>query len=638
MSRKISSRPKRLRVWAAANPDRAVAIAAVVVGAILFAVVSLSQPNLSLRYQLAILILMLGCVVYLVARRRRPVLEPPVDTKAGSSVYLLSSALFFVLFAGSLICVATRAELYSRPLGYFIAVALMAAILGGEVLLVSLKRWQVGLTMAKILLLALSLRVTAQLLFPELIGIDPWWHQHLTMQIVETGRVPPGLGYSEFPILHIAIASTMLVTGVSYKIASIMSVGLLQTLSLVLVFMYGRFIYSSRVGLLASLILAIAVWNMRLGFWVRPITLAVILAMLVAYIVLRMHKHRSPRLMALGLIVVAALIITHIMSPVIMILAFFFLWVGFVIYRRSLRHEWDQRVILFCLLCAALLVSYWLYASYATPLRLLQNFVGTAASEGLRVERWEFSAYATAYLGTVDLETALSALGFFLFYGFAVIGSLSMLHRRAIDRYGFALLFAGWGVATVVYLSMFLELSMLVPARWQPFAEFFLAVPAAIGFLSLASAFRSKAFSAVIPALVIGIIAFFTITSSAANFDHPVYSKNTTVRLSYTESELQAAHTISRLYSGNVSTDLYYLWYFDGFSSMFLLPNEITPNLVSAEYEDIENLVVIREEVAERPFWINGPLKLDYDPRAVLPRQGFNRIYDSGSVTAFLHH
>jgi len=610
---------------------------AVAIGAIAFAVVSLSQPSLSLRYQLAILILMLGCMVYLVIRRRRPVLRPAVGTGAGSSIYLVSSALFFVVFACSLICIATRAELYSRPLGYFICTALAAAILGGEILLVPLKRWQTGLTLAKILLLALSLRVTGQLLFPELTGIDPWWHQQLTMEIVGGGTVPSGLGYSEFPIMHIAIASTMIVTGLSYKIAAMLSIGLLQTLSVVLAFMLGRFVFTSRVGLMATLILAIAVWNMRLGFWVRPITLAVILAMLVAYIVLRMHKYRSPRLMVLGLMLVAALIITHIMSPMVMVLALLLFWVGFAIYRRSPRHERDQRVLLFCLLSVALLVSYWLYASYATPLRLLQNFLGTAASAGLRVERWEFSAFATAYMGTVDLETALSALGFFLFYGFAVVGSLFMLHRRAIDRYGFALLFAGWGVATVVYLSMFLELSMLVPARWQPFAEFFLAVPAAIGLLGLAAAFRSKALSAVVPALLIGIIAFFTITSSATNFDHPVYSKNTTVRLSYTESELQAAHTISGIYSGNVSTDLYYLWYFEGFSEMFMLPNEITPHLVSAEFQDIDNLVVIREEVAERPFWINGPLKLDYDPRAVLPQQGFNRVYDSGSVTAFLH-
>ena len=78
----------------------------------------------------------LACSAYLVFRKSftQSMLDSLVNTETSSKVYLALNVIFFTLFAYSILCLNLRPEPYTRPLGYFIATALMASVAGVEIL------------------------------------------------------------------------------------------------------------------------------------------------------------------------------------------------------------------------------------------------------------------------------------------------------------------------------------------------------------------------------------------------------------------------------------------------------------------------------------------------------------------------
>ena len=126
-------------------------------------------------------------------------------------------------------------------------------------------------------------------------------------------------------------------------------------------------------------------------------------------------------------------------------------------------------------------------------------------------------------------------------------------------------------------------------------------------------------------------LSFFLITSPIPNRDSPIYSQNTGYRVSFTQSEVQAAETISHIYLGNIMLGLPY-------DNLFPLPTSgnLRKCVISRDFKNVAELVPIREYEIGHIACANNPVKLDYDPRKVLDEQGFSRIYDCGTVSAFL--
>ena len=126
------------------------------------------------------------------------------------------------------------------------------------------------------------------------------------------------------------------------------------------------------------------------------------------------------------------------------------------------------------------------------------------------------------------------------------------------------------------------------------------------------------------------------LTSPNVNMDHPIYSKNTMCRYFYTESELQAAHTISNIYrGGKLRAD-------DFYAPRFRRPEygpmkELTPQLVTGDYKGLGYmLLVIRKEIIGKPFFAETVIKIDYDPIERITKLHYPCIYSSRSVIAFL--
>jgi len=613
------------------NLDRIVAIGAATVALVVILVMAFLQPTTWYRYLEAPVLLLIAAIVYLVVRRRlsRSEISFPSELSAGSSVHLILNILFFGLFFYSILSVYLSPELYIRPLGYFISTAMATAVLAVEILFLPKGRASTGFILLKMALIVLSLRFVAQLIFPELLGHDPWMHRVITSDMLASGYIPEGQAYSKLPVLHLATGSTMLITNLDYKLSAMLSVGFFQVASLVFVFLLGRLVQGPKVGLLAALLLGIASTGVELGFWIRPITVGVILTPVLIYTAFKAKEERSVVLVTLTLLFSAVLILTHTVAAMSMALFLFLFWFGFEIYKAVYRERSEIPIgfALSCLFTIAML-SWWMYES-GTLMTIAQLI-----ARGLRVELWEHLPIVSQYVTEqARLEFMLNMLGFTLYLALSTIGLFYMWSKRFVNKYLFTLALGAWGLMGLLFLLPLIGRTGILAGRWYGSLEFITAIPLAIGLLWLCEPWKNRLGKACAMGVLVLILCFMAITRPNANIDNPIYSPNTMSRYAFFESELKAANTIPGIYQGPILTD-----YASPFpESAIVNPKEagFGSHLVSGDYTGIEGLVVIRKEVVEGVHNIKGPYKLDHDPREELINLNFNRVYNSGTVAAF---
>ncbi len=592
------------------NLDRNLAILGLVASPIIFFWIRAMGQR---TFDEAPVMLFLACAIYLVMRKRLSPLTAPFlsELPAKPLIYLILNILFFALFSYSTISAILSGGLYSRPLAYFISIALMTALLAIDILLPQKGKAYTGFTLLKIILVALSLRWIPQLMFPDLIGADPFAHREFTTSILEAGYIPEGWGYSKLPVFHLIAGSTMLITALDYKFSVMLSICLLEVIGLIFVFLLGSFIYNPRVGLLAALLLGVASKHIQFGFWAAPQTMFACLVPLALYLIFKANKE-SVTLTSLYLVISAILILTHTIASVSFAALVLLLWFGFGFFKRVNRERFSLPVgfPLFIFFITAML-GWWMYASGH-----LQTLAGLI-KWGFRPAYWAPSEVTLQYKHEVPYyELLLNRLGFLLFFGFAITGSLYMLSRRFGNKHSFALVMGGFALIAVAVFASPLGFTGVLPMRWYFFAEVVIAIPVAIGLFLVYRSFKNNLVKILALTTLISIISFLSITCPVANMDSPIYSKNTAVRHAETESELKATETIRNIRHGEIA--------------------DISENILSGDFSDIEGLVITRRE------WITGlyssagrTTKLKYDPCQKLDSLKFNHVYESGSVSAF---
>lgn len=243
-------------------------------------------PETAYRYVEAPLMIFIACVVYFFIRKRIYTISGfsyLEELEANRSRIIILNIIYVILISYSIFSVAMRTEPYSRPLGYFVTISLLVAILAIEIIFLPKIKSYASVTLLKIMSVAISIGWTPRLIYPGLIGLDPWWHEMFTMKILELGRIPEGYAYTRLPVMHLIIGSSSLITGLDYRISEMVSISLLQVVSLSFVFLLGKFIYNEKIGLLSALLLATAGTYIEAAS--RPISLGTLMIPLFIYIV-----------------------------------------------------------------------------------------------------------------------------------------------------------------------------------------------------------------------------------------------------------------------------------------------------------------------------------------------------------------
>ncbi len=594
-------------------------------------------------------IIYLVCMAYLLIRRRSTTTVPK-QSETTLSIYLLLNILFFCLLIYSIMVFQLRADLYTRPLGYFISTAAMAAVLSVEIIFLPLRNSATVFTLFKIILIGLSLVWTPLLIYHGIVGIDPWYHQKLTMNMLDAGYINWASRYSSLPSMHLLIGATSLITGLSYKVATMFSVCMLQVIcNILFVFLLGKFMHSTRAGLMAALLLSVADLQIRFAYWTIPNSLGVIFIPIIIYLLFKVRQEKPAVSICLSALFMIVLILTHPVASSSLVMLLFFTWLGFEFYQRlhyRAATEKTSTYLFAFILFAIATLGYWTF--FSGHISILRGLIRTGFSVdnlatmppgGIALVPNSLQSAFIQYREHVVpfSEQLFNYAGLFVYFTFAFIGAFIMFSRDIRNRYGFAFVFASLLILAVNFIGIITNRSFMV-GRWNYLLQVLLAIPVGVAFLWLGNLPAKKTLRACLAGIMTFTLTLLMVMSIQANTDNRTFSPNTIVRYGFRQSEVEAMNTVSNMYNGKIAGDCIY-------SLLGRLPElagkvvTMCDQLYSRDFTECsDKLVLIRKEIVINPLNIAGlaPFRLDYDPNQALSEQGFSRVYQCDTVSGFV--
>ena len=609
------------------NLDRTLAIAGVILSAIL--ILYLGREIGRAIYLLTGVLALISCLLWLAIRKSHTFEFNLPDSRTLTALW---SICFFGLFVLSILFVHFRPELYQRPILYFILTALMAGTIACEIL--SSGRRHTSLVLIQIVLLGVSIAWSQLLIFPSLIGVDPWYHSDLTIRIVDEGLIPTGYSYSKLPLFHLMIAATSLISGLPYKFAAMVSVSLGQIIcNAIFIFLIaGHLFRNYRAGLLAALMVIIANHQIYMSYWSIPNGFAAVFIPIALYLLFFKFEDRSTPLYAfIYILVLATIILTHTITAMFMAILLFVSWGALVIYHAFNHSGKENHVSLIRPVgFTVAMFAWWTFAASRSITSLARLIEWGFSIDAVVKTPKELQGYAAAIpLG----EQLFNNLGMFLFVTFSFIGIFYMISQRESSS-GFAMAWAGMAPLAIGFFSLISGHSV-VEQRWWYFAQILLSIPLAVS-IYIIGTWKSKRLLHLY-SLVFGFVVLLSIlmiASPTANVDNLSFSPNSLMRYSLTEAELESLKTVTEKWDGPVRTDVY----FAGSQSLqYPLLSSFCQNIYSEDYLSLrDDIVMVREAIVGAPFKIFSSIyKLDYDMNGKLEEQGFSRIYDSNSGSGY---
>jgi hypothetical protein len=580
-------------------------------------------------------VLIIACTLYLsLARRVQTTQGKEISRHLPFSPYLLSNIVFFALLTYSTLILYLGA--YERPLGYFLALASMSTLAAWEIFSFpkESRRWPT-IILSKILVISLSLRVSLFYLYPgSFLGTDPWWNSIAFERISQEGHLIRDIGmYYFMPVQHFIVVTTSYLTGLATREAMIISLGLFEVVSLTFVFLLGRDLFNRRIGLLAALILGINNLHIMWGWLLVAQTIGLSLATLILFLTLNPKVPHTTNIKMILILAIAVLIITHTASSFITLVIMLLLYLGYTLfsYLSKIPLPYLHRNI--TLLFVVSLIGYWLYITnfFTSFVRL---FVGIDSPLSVA------TPYAPSLITKVNpVWSEINKLGNLLFYGLATIGLLSILSPRNINTPRFTLAFCGISLTALVFAVFFLAETELLIGRWFIFMDLILVIPVALGLNMIIRSLGATWKRWCTLNLIIFAMTFLMVTNTTAAFDSPLYPNYLKSQNVLKVSELRAAETVKTLYPGAPIMDTTHSLALKASPDSSASP--LSYQDIQTGFQKVDALLVLREYITQSAFRVLAKgvyyiTEFTYDPYQVLDDRRLSRVYDVGTVSAYL--
>lgn len=574
------------------------------------------------HYLVVSIILLLACITYLSIGRGKelPGISEPPRTH---SLHLLLNILFFSALIFSILSLYLRPDPYIRPLSYFISIVMMVGILTTEILFLSRSKPYTHFVLTKIILIPLSLTWSQLLIFPTLIGEDPFWHQWFTQAILDSGFLSGGGGYTSLPVMHLVGGATSLITGLGYKMAAMLSISSVNIIGLLLfTFLLSRFIFNAKVGLLAALLLGVSVDLIGMSHLIMPNTFAAFMIPTIIYLLFKLRPTNPLVGTSLCLLFIATLILTHTVVSMFMATLLFALWAGSKVFNSAYNKRITVVTLNIAILFFVAMLGWWMYAS--GHIIVLAQIIGW----GFSLDYWY--QYAPVYKEIAQYtyrvpsyESLFNSIGRYFLLGVSLPGCFYMLSKKVNHPYAFALAVGVISIISVVFLASVFHFEIQT-GRWHYLLQIISPVPLAVTILLFSTRIKNEVGRILSVATLTATLAFLMIMSPIANMDNPLF-KNTVIRKASLESELQAKETIAELAGQAIGANG---------GPQFAPPKSFYTKDFT-EYRD--SIIMIRREISQGTIsrGVNSYIKLNYDPVQFLTEEGFSRIYESNSVSAF---
>lgn len=576
------------------------------------------------------------CVIWIKIRKDSS-LDFHIVSRRNKHKNIIYLSLFTLLFVISILSLYLRPSVYERPLIYFIIISLLSGIISAEIIFFQKK--MISIILFQIILLGILIAWSQLIVFPSLVGVDPWYHQNITLQIVQNHLIPLGFSYSKLPLFHLYIALTSIITSMDYKFAAMSSISLLQLVCNVLfVFLLSKFTFNNTiVALYSSLLLVLSNYHIRMSFWSIPNSLASVFILMILYSLLKLRINHKLISVLISIILMVSLILMHTVTAVCMAIILLIVWISFYLYNLIyFKIHTPPFTFSYFILFVVFMFSWWTFASghittFASLIKFgfsMDMFIHTPAE------------LIKEHINNVPLfERIFNFLGTLLYFTASSIGCFYMISNRYGTKYSFCLLSAG---ITPLVLNFFSSITgrNIISERWLFFSQILLSIPLAVSILLCCNALKYDRLKKTLLVITTVTFAFLLIVSLPANLDYNKFSSHSSMREALTTSELKAIKTTSSFWVGPIKTDNYYAHAMSYTYDTHTFDNELFYNSTSSLQD---HLILIRTDLVNKPLKMFSSIYLpdhDYISELIskLKMEKYSKIYSSGSVYGYLRY
>ena len=422
--------------------------------------------------------------------------------------YILLVVSFTVVYLVSVLLLF-QSQGEARPVGFFICCVLLGLIIG---LVIYTKSTRPAIVM--ILLLAFLLRWSILNVYPNnFLGSDPQntylWYENLA------SGTDIHSSYNHTP-LHLYLVVGLIKLGLATKWAMMFSLGVLEVLSLLFIYLLGKRLFNIQVGLLAMLILACDNLHTMWGWYIVAQSLGIFLFSAIVYPVIT-YRHNRWQL-PLILVLIVLLTLSHSLSLMVTSLVIGLVIIFRVAYQVATKQKIELELPIACLLMLIITVAFWEYTT------MLDNYIymwksNPALAQSTIPILTLPPAIASTSAQWLPLLTELNRASYYLLYGLSIVGLLFIWRK---DTKSFSLSLTCLALSGVIFYCYFFSHAPLAIDRWFVFLHILLAVPCAVGILSLAKSTKSDYIQLVLYTIILFLLIGFSITSATA-FDSPIY-------------------------------------------------------------------------------------------------------------------
>lgn len=544
--------------------------------------------------------LLISSILYLYIGRNLVISQVPCSYISQKSyIFLLSTLLFVICYIISIFLL--KAELYHRTSLYFLIITLTCLIISFQIF-ASTYQVHIWLILIEIFLVSVNIRAGVYYEFPTLYGFDPNYHIDLISQIVNYSHLPNGFDYSAFPIMHVQVAIINILSAMSFK-DSFFIISIIEVLSTIFIFLTGRHVFNTQIGLLATLILNVSNYHILWGYWVISMSLATAIVSIIIYLIM-ISLSKGQKLVTYRVLVItflALLILTHTLSTFsmfVMLVSIFLADQFHLLIDKTTSNSIISVNLLFFFVTSFL--CYWIYAFYS-PITSFFSLMVESVKSALSVS--EIGQVSTVSMASELNSTSLilNELGYCILITFVIIGILIALSFKRIDRDKFCLIACIVAIFSVIYIPSLAGINSLLPARWFVFGYLVASVFAAYGIYAVILVPKSAISKNILAFFIICTLTFFMITSpNGANTDSPIYSKETAQRAGFFESEVKAITFLTKFCGGSFAINSRYGVLLDQSVTRYHI-NPENPKTYSSD------LVIIRKTDFQEGFFIPFP-------------------------------
>jgi hypothetical protein len=490
-------------------------------------------------------------------------------------------------------------------------------------------------------------------------GYDAYTHTSIANLISITGFVPPfeiSGKYVNYPILHIFISMTKILSFIDIKNAVFFSIGLISIICLLFVFILVNRFAGPRIGLLSVLIISMS--NDIITTGITNITagsLVFCYFTMILYLFL-CQKSDSRIFICILFLITETMVITHQLSTFVVLLSVVLLKISFQLYKFGFEsEEKDPIFLLYLYFFAISMIAYWM----STPAYHQQSFFETILAPFIAVLEFggkygsDVLIVGHEYVRPV-FDTLLLQASYLIIPFFAIGGIYLWLSKK--DAKMFSIAFSAAVLFFIIYAVPFFGIRNLLTDRWMPFLLIFLGILAAAYIISCVDLIKSNISKIVTLFIIIAIFSFFMLVTPAINKDNPLVAKDTTARNQYTDSEIHSIEQIVSVSQHDIIVDRSFFGGILFYGNNNTIDNQIELTKRVSTFDSEKNLMVLSKNqnvlVILRKSTLHEPISqkasdlygdtmvksLSKDIFIFFESSGFNKIYTDGNVISYIFY